>query len=155
MPADFARAREQDPFKPTGKAMPKAMPARPRMGENGQAPIKKGIENTVEHGTYQCLMTPTGLEETPETLGNRGHHCRWWRRRWRHILRHLSIGQPVRNYIILATANISATRDNSSVNTHIQKHPTVYRQHLYSISREMLGSVDAPRDPRIPIRSMA
>jgi len=33
------------------------------MGENGQAPIKKGIENTVEHGSYQCLMTPTGLEE--------------------------------------------------------------------------------------------
>ena len=58
MPADFARAREQDPFKPTEKAMP----ALPRMGENGQAPIKKGIKNTVEHGTYQCLMTPTGLE---------------------------------------------------------------------------------------------
>ena len=58
MPADFARAREQDPFKPTEKAMP----ALPRMGENGQAPIKKGIENTVEHGRYQCLMTPTGLE---------------------------------------------------------------------------------------------
>ena len=33
------------------------------MGENGQAPIKKGIENTVEHGTYQCLMPPTGLPE--------------------------------------------------------------------------------------------
>ena len=33
------------------------------MGENGQAPIKKGIENTVEHGSYQYLTTPTGLEE--------------------------------------------------------------------------------------------
>jgi len=62
MPADFARAREQDPFKQAEKAMPKAMPALPRMGENGLAPIKKGIENTVEHGAYQCLMTPTGLE---------------------------------------------------------------------------------------------
>ena len=56
MPADFARAREQDPFKQAEKVMP----ALPRMGENGQAPIKKGIENTVEHGSYQCLMTPTG-----------------------------------------------------------------------------------------------
>ncbi len=25
--------------------------------------MKKCIENTVEHGSYQCLMTPTGLEE--------------------------------------------------------------------------------------------
>jgi hypothetical protein len=33
------------------------------MGENGHAPINKGIEKTVEHGSYQCLMTPTGLEE--------------------------------------------------------------------------------------------
>ena len=62
MPADFARAREQDPFKQPEKVTPKATPALPRMGENGQAPIKKGIENTVEHGSYQCLMTPTGLE---------------------------------------------------------------------------------------------
>ena len=62
MPADFARAREQDPFKQAEKVTPKATPALPRMGENGQAPIKKGIENTVEHGSYQCLMTPTGLE---------------------------------------------------------------------------------------------
>lgn len=38
------------------------MPVLTRMGENGQAPIKKGIENTVEYGSYQCLMTPTGLE---------------------------------------------------------------------------------------------
>ena len=42
------------------------------MGENGQAPIKKGIENTVEHGAYQCLMTPTGLEETAQTWKKRG-----------------------------------------------------------------------------------
>ena len=63
MSADFARAREQDPFKQAEKVTPKATPALPRMEENGQAPIKKGIENTVEHGSYQCLMTPTGLEE--------------------------------------------------------------------------------------------
>ena len=63
MPADFARAREQDPFKQAEKVTPKATPALPRMEENGQAPIKKGIENTVEHGIYQCMMTPTGLEE--------------------------------------------------------------------------------------------
>ena len=66
MPADFARAREQDPFKQaekvTPKVTPKATPALPRIGENGQAPIKKGIENPVKHEDYQCLMTPTGLE---------------------------------------------------------------------------------------------
>jgi len=42
------------------------------MGENGHAPTKKGIENTVEHGTYQCLMTPTGLEEFSQT-GEKPH----------------------------------------------------------------------------------
>ena len=47
MPADFARAREQDPFKQAEKVTPKATPALPRMGENGQAPIKKGIENNI------------------------------------------------------------------------------------------------------------
>ena len=67
MPVDFDRAWEEAPFKHAEKAMP----ALPRMEANGEAPIKKGIENTVEHGTYQCLMPPTGLEETPETLGNR------------------------------------------------------------------------------------
>jgi len=70
MPADFARAREQDPFKQPEKVTPKATPALPRMGENGQAPIKKGLENTVEHGSYQCLMTPTGLEDGIQTLDN-------------------------------------------------------------------------------------
>ncbi len=63
MPVDFAGARKEAPFKPTDKAMP----ARPRMGENGQAPIKKCIENTVEHGTYQCLMTPTGYPKPRQT----------------------------------------------------------------------------------------
>ena len=43
--------------------MPKATLALPKMGENGQAPIKKGIENNVEYGTYQCPMPPTGLPE--------------------------------------------------------------------------------------------
>ena len=62
MPADFACAREQDPVKPAEIVTPKATPALPRREENGQAPIKKGIENTVVHGSYQCLMTPTGLE---------------------------------------------------------------------------------------------
>ncbi len=38
-------------------------PLLPRMGENEGAPMKKCIENTVEHGSYQCLMTPAGLEE--------------------------------------------------------------------------------------------
>ncbi len=70
MPADFERACEQDPSKQAEKVTPKAMPALPRMGENGQAPIKKGIENTVEHGSYQCLMTPTGLEDGVQTLDN-------------------------------------------------------------------------------------
>jgi len=69
MPADFARAREQDPYKQAEKVTPKAMPALPRMGENGQAPIKKGIENTVEHGSYQCLMTPTGPHEPVNFTG--------------------------------------------------------------------------------------
>ena len=58
MPVDFARAWEEAPFKHAEKAMP----ALPRMKANAEAPIKKGIENTVEHGSYQCLMTPTGLE---------------------------------------------------------------------------------------------
>ena len=66
MPVDFARAWEEAPFKHAEKAKP----ALPRMEANGEAPIKKGIENTLEHGTYQCLMPPTGLEEIPETLGN-------------------------------------------------------------------------------------
>jgi len=56
MPVDFARAWKKDPI----KLAEKVTPALPRMGENGQAPIKKGIENTVEHGTHQCLMPPTG-----------------------------------------------------------------------------------------------
>ena len=48
----------------------KAAPVLPRMGENRHAPIKKGIENTVEHGSYQCLMTPTGLEDGVQTPEN-------------------------------------------------------------------------------------
>ena len=62
MPADFARARNEDPFKQSDAVTPKATPALPRMGKNGQAPIKKGIGNPVKHEDYQCLMTPTGLE---------------------------------------------------------------------------------------------
>ena len=62
IPADFARARVGDPFKQAEKVTPKATPALPRMEENGQATIKKGIENPVKHEDYQCLMTPTGLE---------------------------------------------------------------------------------------------
>ena len=41
MPADFARARNEDPFKQSDAVTPKATPALPRMGENEQAPIKK------------------------------------------------------------------------------------------------------------------
>ena len=44
MPADFARARNEDPFKQADKVTPKATPALPRMEENGQAPIKKAFK---------------------------------------------------------------------------------------------------------------
>ena len=42
----------------------------PLTAENEQAPTKKGIKNTVEHESYQCLMTPTGLEEGAQTPAN-------------------------------------------------------------------------------------
>ena len=44
MPAGFARAGNEDPFKQADKVTPKATPALPRMEENGQAPIKKGMK---------------------------------------------------------------------------------------------------------------
>ncbi len=44
LPADFARAREKDPFKQAENVSPKSTSALPRMEENTQAPTIKALK---------------------------------------------------------------------------------------------------------------